>query len=422
MTLSPPQFIVLMELLNIHSQLPFPNQEVKRLMQTWETEKIEVTGNVLLNPDTMLFLPKKELFVDGDFGRGSKPFYTERTRMPEVITCEEYMFRYETPFPTKNLNCRRISLATDAILPAKLPVLKVTDGYAGIQKVHIDHLKPFLSADQPMLSKKELRKKQQEEMLEAIGTYQFDELIYKYPITKDLVTALEEKRATREWIVITSTSTNRSALCNTGTNNYIQRLIEENRDDDIKAVFEYLKEAVMEFDLPAAPKLLEAFKDNVAKYPQRYKSLQIPSIVFTELPSVKPHSTLSEQAKYALEHNHTAKDIQALLGTIIKAGGQVSTSSIVTIGKKANAKWIMQNAECIKELISPENFQRSMEDYGRHWSKETGTEENFILPMHQILGITPTLRTAELFPKLGALTKETQVLAQEKEKQDIDIF
>jgi len=281
MTLTPEQFVNLMELLDTHRRTPYPSSAIAELMAKWETEKITVNGDIIMGPCNALYLPKKELVVEGNFGRGSIPADStlRRTRMSETLTCEEYMFRYETPFPTKMLTCKNLSLSTGATLPIMLPELRITNGYAGIQKVHLEKVKPFLSASQPALTKKELRQKQQKEFTAAIGSPKFDDLIKRYPSNKDLVNAIENKRATAEWIKLVSDYSQRQAMCNTSTNNYIKTLLDEDKIEDIETIVEQLGgQTLMEFDLPADPRLRGNPKRNT-KRPRKILLALTPNVL-----------------------------------------------------------------------------------------------------------------------------------------------
>jgi len=53
---------------------------------------------------------------------------------------------------------------------------------------------------QTLSAKNELRKRQAAEIVEAVGTDRFDDLVRKYPITKNTVKELETIRATTKWL------------------------------------------------------------------------------------------------------------------------------------------------------------------------------------------------------------------------------
>jgi len=145
--------------------------------------------------------------------------------------------------------------------------------------------------------------------------------------------------------------------------------------------------------------------------------------LFTDPQTKKPQVSISAQAKYNLEHDNTVKDVQLILSAIVKAGGKIRIDDITNyLPEKATPKWTKLNADTLRDILTPDNFQSSIEDSLFRFQRHKEFQENFIVPMYSTLGITPTLKITEAFPQLLNLTDEVKILAVEKDQQDIEIF
>lgn len=190
---TPEVFVDLMTLINTIIETKTKDPELQKIVKLWDQE-ITVTGDLIFCDRHKITLPKN-LTVQGNFGRFACP-RSHKEVMPETITCEDYVFRYESILPTKSLTCKTISFPKGAKLPDKLPEITVKDGLAGIQKEYL----PQILAQAPKgfvpLTKSQVRQKEFETIMAASrkkDLTKFKDLILELPVTKKCIEALDNE-------------------------------------------------------------------------------------------------------------------------------------------------------------------------------------------------------------------------------------
>lgn len=223
---------VFLELLNAINAIEKYNPKttdpgLKQILALWDQD-VTVTGDVILDVNHRLNLPKN-LTVKGNFGRFALP-RTQKVpdKMPERLTCEDYVFRYESPFPSKTLNCKTISFSKEAKLPETLPEIIVRDGLAGIQKEFMAKILAQAPKGFVPLTKGQVKQNQSNQIMDASrkpDLTEFSELINELPLNKRNIEALDKEGNYKAITIISKSS--KMALAKFSE---ICKYLEENRD------------------------------------------------------------------------------------------------------------------------------------------------------------------------------------------------